>query len=352
MSDEAKNIIRVACIYAASIIGAGFASGQEIMQFFSTYKTGGFYGVLLAGVLFGVIGCIVLSRVYDGRIRNYEEFIFPMFGWHIGWIIEIAVTLFMFCMYSIMVAGAADVLSETLGLPQRFAVLIMGIICMLFILTNIKGIAVLSSVVTPVLVAGIILSGIYIIIMKESPASAFPAYLSRITDNWFFSSLLYVSYNSIPAVMMMCSMFPYLKTRRTAAAAGILGGAVLSLAALVINTVISLFYPSAVEKEIPVMDILYSLSSPAGSLYALLLWLAMLISAVTSGFCFTDRISNSLKVSRKVLAFLLCAAAVPLSALGFSRLISLVYPVFGYLGLFMIIVMLITCITAQLYGRK
>ena len=28
-----------------SIIGAGFASGQEIMQFFSAYKTGGFWDI-------------------------------------------------------------------------------------------------------------------------------------------------------------------------------------------------------------------------------------------------------------------------------------------------------------------
>ncbi len=350
MSDETKNIIRVTCIYAASIIGAGFASGQEIMQFFSTYKTGGFYGVLLAGILFGTVGCVVLTKVYSERIRNYEEFIFPMFGWHVGWIIEIAVTLFIFCMHSIMIAGSGNVLAEMLGIPLKYAVLIMGIICMLIIMTNIKGIAVLSSLITPVLIIGIILSGFYIIVMKECPVFSIPAYLSRLTGNWFFSSLLYVSYNSILAIMMMCSMLPYMKTRRTAIAAGLLGGAALSLAALVINTVIFLFYPSAVEKEIPVMDILDSLSSSAGSLYAVLLWLAMLVSAVTSGFCFIDRIGNAAKVNKKLMALLLCIAAVPLSTLGFSRLISMVYPVFGYLGLFMIIVILIT--GAQKLRRK
>lgn len=106
MSKELKNIIKVACIYATSIIGAGFASGQEIMQFFSIYKAGGFYGILLAGALFAAIGCTVLERVYCERIRNYEEFLFPTFGWLIGWLIEAAVTLFMFCLFCIMIAGS------------------------------------------------------------------------------------------------------------------------------------------------------------------------------------------------------------------------------------------------------
>ena len=60
------------------------------------------------------------------------------------------------------------------------------------------------------------------------------------------------------------------------------------------------------------------------------------MSAVTSGFCFTERIGSLVRVNKGSRA-LLCAAAVPLSALGFSRLISLVYPAFGFLGLFMVI---------------
>ena len=75
MNEERRNIFRVAGIYAASITGAGFASGQEILQFFSIYRAGGFYGILLAGILFSVLGCTVLTRVYRERIRNYEEFI-------------------------------------------------------------------------------------------------------------------------------------------------------------------------------------------------------------------------------------------------------------------------------------
>ncbi len=342
MPEELKNILKVASIYATTIIGAGFASGQEIMQFFSAYKTGGFFGVLLAGIIFSIVGCTVLDRVYSQRIRNYDEFIFPMFGWRIGWIIETAVTMFVFCMFSIMIAGSSNVISENLGIPMIYSVLLMGLLCMLLIMTNIKGIVIVSSIITPVLVGGIILSGLYIIIFNEQQVSSVNGFLSQISNNWFFSSLLYVSYNCILAIVMLCNMLPYLKTRRTGIAGGILGGASLTAAALIINTVIVLFYPAALEKELPLMDILKSFSSSAGSLYAIILWLAMLTSAVASGFCFTDRVGSMLKLDKRILVILLCSAAVPLSSMGFARLISLVYPFFGYLGLFMIVVILIT----------
>lgn len=358
MSGEFKNIFKVACIYATSIIGAGFASGQEIMQFFSTYESGGFFGVLLAGVLFAAVGSIMLDKVYSERIRNYEEFLLPTFGWRMGWIIDAAVTIFMLCLFCIMIAGSGNVLSDRLGIPFRYAVLLMGLLCLVLIMTNIKGIVALSAIVTPVLVIGIVLAGLYIIFFSSRETFLFSGYIKRITGNWFFSSLLYVSYNSIPAIVIMCSLLPYLKTRRTAVSGGIAGGFMLCLAALIINAAVYLFYPGAIEKELPVLSILKGFSSSAGSLYAIVLWLAMLTSAVTSGFCFTERVAATLRINRRVITVILCAAAVPLSTLGFSRLISAIYPVFGYLGLFMIIVVLAQGVvklcggTAGRYGRK
>ena len=358
MPDELKNIIKVSCIYATSIIGAGFASGQEIMQFFSIYKTGGFYGILFAGLLFSVIGWLVLERVQSERIRNYEEFLFPVFGWVAGWLVEIAVTLFMLCLFCIMVAGSGHVISDRLGIPFKYAILFMGLLCMGLIFTNIKGIVTLSTFTTPVLITGIMLAGLYIIFFGESQTFKITGYLTRITGNWLFSSLLYVSYNSILAIVMMCSLLPYLKTPRTARVGGILGGALLSLAALVINASIFLFYPTAFEKELPILAILRSFSHSAGNLYAIILWLAMLISAVTSGFCFTDRVSTSLKLDKRLVTLVLCTLAVPLSTFGFSRLIGAIYPVFGYLGLFMILVILVQGAVRLVkgpsgkYGRK
>ncbi len=352
MSDERRNIIRVAGIYAASITGAGFASGQEILRFFSVYRTGGFYGILLAGALFSVLGSIVLNKVYSERIRSYEELIFPVFGWRIGWIIETAATLFIFCMHSIMTAGAGNILAQLTGIPFRIAVFVMGAVSAFLIMTDIKGIAVLSSVLTPVLIAGIIITGLCIIIMKNSPAFSVSGYISQITDNWLFSSLLYVSYNSILAIMVLCSVQPYLKTRRTAVAAGILGGTALTMAALVINAVIFLFYPSAADSEIPLIDILQRISASAGKFYSVLLWLAMLVSAVTSGFCFTDRIYSLFRLDKCITALMLCIFAAPLSMLGFSRLISLIYPAFGWLGLFMVIVILMTGLRRPIPGSE
>lgn len=352
MSVEFKNIIKIASIYMATIIGAGFASGQEIIQFFSVYYEGGFYGIAFAGVLFSVVGYIVLDRVYTDRIRDYDEFLFPTLGWTAGWIVETAATIFMLCLFCIMIAGSANILAEKLGIPLRYSILAMSIICMFIILSNIKGIVVLSSVVTPILVAGILLIGIYLIISKDRSVFNAVDYFRNITGNWLFSSLIYVSYNSIMSVIVMCSLLPYLKTRRTGRIGGVLGGAMLCFVALVMNTALFFFYPRLTASELPVLNIVGRFSNIAGGFYAVILWLAMLVSAVNSGFCFVDRISSKVKVDRRLLILVLCAAAVPLSSFGFSKLIASIYPVFGYIGLFLIFCILIHYIKTMFLKNK
>lgn len=338
---EVRSIFKVASIYMATIIGAGFASGQEIMQFFSVYYEGGFYGIILAGILFAIIGYIVLSKVYSERIRNYEEFLFPTVGWFIGWVMEIMVTLFMASVLCIMVAGAGSIISDKVSIPYQYAVLLMAIICMITFLTDIKGIITLSSFITPVLIFGILGVGLYIIVNKDASVFNVAAGFGAITHNWFFSSLLYVSYNSIIAVVVMCSLLPYLKSRSVAAAGGIFGGLMLSFMAVVLNFVLYMFYPDVMSNELPVLSIVDRYNSILGEFYTILLLLAMFISAVTAGYGFVERISNKVKISKKILILVICGFTIPLSNIGFSGLISTIYPIFGYMGMFMVFMILL-----------
>ena len=167
MKGEIRNILKVAFLYMATVIGAGFASGQEIIRFFSIYYKGGFFGIILAGLLFSLIGYIVLSKVFSDRISSYDEFLFPMMGYFLGRAMEFIVMLFMACIFSIMVAGLGNVLMGITSLEYRYCIIICSVLCMIAIMTNIKGIIALSSIISPILMIGIIFVGCYIIISKD-----------------------------------------------------------------------------------------------------------------------------------------------------------------------------------------
>lgn len=334
MSGSIKDIVKVASIYMATIIGAGFASGQEIVQFFTAYEKGGFYGILLAGILFSVIGCLVLDKVYRGRIRNYNEFIYPLLGMKTGRFVEAAATVFMFCLFCIMIAGAGNILYTKLGISYLVSVFIMAFLCMFFMSGSIKGIAALSTAVTPVLIIGILATGIYVVIFRDISTFSFTGILKGLRYNWFASAILYVGYNSIMSIMLMSGMLVYLKSEKTARLGGALGGLMLCFAALVLYAALFLNNSARSDAELPFLQLVTKYDIMMGILYSGLLWLAMFLSAATSGYCFVDRVCERTGNSRFLITAVICAAAIPLSTVGFSKLIAYIYPVFGYLGLF------------------
>ncbi|ACL74686.1 membrane protein [Ruminiclostridium cellulolyticum] len=348
---EFSNILKVAFLYMATIIGAGFASGQEIIQFFSIYYKGGFLGIILAGGLFSIVGYIVLSKVYTERIKSYDEFLFPMMGYFFGKIMEFVVMLFMACVMSVMTAGLGNILMGLTGLQYRYCVIIGITVCLLAILTNIKGIVVLSSFISPVLIAGIIFVGCYILVSKDTSVFNISNKLGVITNNWAFSSILYVSYNTILSTVLLTGMLPYLKSKKVSAWGGLLGGGMLGATALILNSALYFFYPHSITSEIPVLGIIQNNSQMLSKIYSGVLILAMFISTVTSGYCLAERISKKMKVNYKLVAIIICAIAVPLTSLGFSNLISTLYPVFGYLGLFLLFVIIFQYIRGIISSR-
>ena len=69
----------------------------------------------------------------------------------------------------------------------------------------------------------------------------------------------------------------------------------------------------------------------------------MFVSALTAGLVL--RISSKVNISKKIIILVICALSIPLSSVGFSGLIATIYPVFGYMGMFMVFIILIQFFT-------
>ncbi len=341
LTGELRNIVKVASVYVATIIGAGFASGQEIVQFFSNYYRGGFYGIILAGILFSLIGYVVLDKVYRERIRNYDELLFPAVGWFAGWIIEAVISVFMLSVFCIMISGSGSILTEKLDIPYDLSVIIMAVVCMCIILTDMKGMLAISTITTPLLIVGITVVGLFTIVHRDSSVFSISGSFTTLTHNWFFSALTYVGYNSIISMVVMSGLLPYLKSRRVGVVGGILGGLVLCFIAFILNTAMFVFHPDVLAKELPVLSITEKYNTALSGFYASILWLAMFVSAITSGYCFVDRVGSKININKKLAATIICLVAIPLSKFSFSNLISTLYPLFGYIGLFVLLVVFI-----------
>ena len=70
-----KNILKVTFVIIGTLIGAGFASGQEMYIFFYSYGLNGLFGLAISSILMGLIIYKVLRIIELQSISNYKEFL-------------------------------------------------------------------------------------------------------------------------------------------------------------------------------------------------------------------------------------------------------------------------------------
>ena len=69
---------RIAMAYVGTVVGAGFATGQEIIQFFTCYGYSSFWAILISVILFIAAGRKIMhfGRKLNARSYGLDEHLF------------------------------------------------------------------------------------------------------------------------------------------------------------------------------------------------------------------------------------------------------------------------------------
>lgn len=108
--------------------GAGFASGQEIMQYFTSFGLWGIVGSVIAIVLFGFIGMVLLDLGSHYNATTHTDVFNNISGKVVSRIIDVALMITVFGIGVVMIAGAGTNLNQQFGLPIWIGSSILGIL--------------------------------------------------------------------------------------------------------------------------------------------------------------------------------------------------------------------------------
>jgi len=109
--------------YLGAVIGHGFASGQEIVQFFVTFHGEGFKGVFLATILFALRGAFLVYPAHSQRTSNYQSRLKYLLGSKMGAVIDVLMTGFLFPGIGTVLSASGAVFYEHLYLFKELGIL-------------------------------------------------------------------------------------------------------------------------------------------------------------------------------------------------------------------------------------
>ena len=327
-----KTTFQVAATYVGAVMGAGFASGQEIRQFFSRFGRWGLAGIVVSALLFSLLGWGMLDLQERWKIKSYPEFFEYLLGRKWGRWADGLVSILLFVGMVAMISGSGALFYEYFGFSRWLGIFLTGSVIALALWFRGEGVLWINSALIPlkfIICLGIATAAIFLttsqdvmdVVLVQNP----------IVKNWVFSAVLYVSFNLTLAMVVFASLGRDVQ-RPGARLGAVLGGLALGVFAFVIGVAL-LKFPDSLGLEIPMVAIAGKLGDWPAFFYVVVLWLAMSTAAIGNGFSLVSRVVDTGKLSYRNATLLILLFLLPIAGVKFSKIVQLVYPLFGYLGL-------------------
>jgi len=318
--------LSLAFVYIGLVIGAGFASGREIMEYFNVPTQSDHRGVVLATLLLIAVCYLILRRAWKSQLVSCTDYLSAVCGSFAPWANRF-ILFYLFCGFFTMLAGCGALLNQSFLLPPGVGSLILLLLCFVVLSFDLKGIVALNAVLVPCMIAGILLLCI------SSITEAAPVFSMRsIAKGTLLSAVCYVSYNTISAPSVLVPLAKGI-TPRSIRIASLTGGLVLGTLILLIWLCQSVHFGILKDSEIPLLQLAAMAGRTEKYLYTAVLFMAICTTAVSEGFGVLAQIRFRSGKERLLGTLLFCFAAYPFSLLGFSDLVANLYAFFGIAGL-------------------
>lgn len=353
MRNKGVSALKVAATYIGTVVGAGFATGQEIFQFFTRFGVSGLAGLVITTILFIFFGYIIMDLGRDLNARSHLEIIRYSGGNILGTVVDVIISFFLFGGLATMMAGTGALFEQQLKLPALPGNLIMAVITAITVMKGITGVINSISVVVPFLLVSVF--GISIFSLIRYPASMPEAAAASVTgglaNHWMLSAILYVSYNTVTSVAVLGPLGAEAKDGKSVWKGAFLGGFGLGLGSLMIYAAMLSHLENIEAIEVPMLFVAGKISPFVQLIYTVVLIAEVYTTAVGSLYGFTSRVAEMRKTRGGERLTIICTTACALlaSRIGFSNLVKYLYPLVGYGGVALLAALVISVFKT---GRK
>lgn len=328
MWERLKLASRVGFVYIGTVVGAGFASGQEILQFFTVYGKVGTWGIGIATILFTWLGTRMMLTGNRLGASSFEDLNYYLFGEKMGRWITVLIGVMLFGVTTTMMAGIGALFEEQLGLSSHLGAILTGVITFVIILRGMDGILSVNSWVVPLLFFFMGLVAIYSFFGQDANIGDWIQ-----SNSWgFFSALNYVSLNLVLAQAVLVPLGASIHDERTIRWGGWIGGLGLGGLLLICHWSMQLHWLDVEQLKIPMAYVISQLGWGVKMFFVGMIWAEILTTLVGNVYGLSIQMCQWFPFRLSTLMVLILTFSYLFSLFGFSTLVRVVYPIFGYSG--------------------
>ncbi|WP_020006905.1 YkvI family membrane protein [Salinicoccus albus] len=331
-----RDVLKIGLAYTGVVVGAGFSTGQEILQFFTNNGYLSIFAVLISGLLILFTGKWTADVGHDLRAESHVESIMDIFGSVFGRILDYALVFFLYGVAIIMVAGAGSTFYESFGTPPWLGSLILVIAVYITLNLDFNKIVIALGAITPYLLAVVIIIAVITFINSSLPLTDANQYAKpELTPAgpWWWDGITYSGFTVAVAFSFLTMMGSGTSSKKAAGWGGIVGSILILVLMLLINLGILARMDAVNEVELPMLLLGTEISPVLGTLLSIAMLLVIYNTAVGMLYPFITRFTKPKTKQYNILLPVSLVAGYILSFAGFADLVGAIYPLMGYIGL-------------------
>lgn len=329
-------IIVIAGAFVSFILGAGTATGQEILQFFVSFGYFGIGAIIIAAILHMWFGAYAMDVGIRLKVEDSKDVFVYFCGKYLGIFLYWFAQLFILVVFVVMISGAGATVSEHFGSGVVTGRAIMAILVLVTVLMRLETIVKILGIAGPIIIifAVIVGAGNYdpsgFSLAGESIKGLS---LLKATDTWWQSGFVYSSFVLLVALPFLVNLGKNEANRRNVIVGGALGGLIMLIGVFAIYIGILSNIEELHTKDIPTLFLANQLSPILASVFSIILLIAIYTTAVGMLWTVSLQFSKGNTFKYRIIAVSLTVLGFVGGLLPFAKIIDLVYPIVGYIGL-------------------
>lgn len=349
----AITVVRIVGAFLSLLIGSGFSTGQEALQFFAVF---GYKGIAAIWIFLVLGTYMTVSFLLVGQkhgFRNNEGVFRYYAGDTFGRLFSLYAVVTLYSVYVVMLSSAGSLLHESYGLPVVAGVSLMGLLVLGALYFGLREIVNVLGTLGPLLIVTILFIAVVVILREpdrviEGSRLAPSLDSLRAADTWWLSGMLYPALVATGLASFMPPLGADIGSTRQLVVAGILGPLVFALT--LAGIVFALFsgMPEITEVGIPMLYLARTAVPVIAPLFSGIITVCIFTTAVPLLWSTLVRFSPDGSKRYHLLAVCLTVfGVIGATALPFNELLNIIFPTIGYSGFILIALMVIKQVRAR-----
>lgn len=345
-----RRVSTIAGSFIALLIGSGFATGQEVLQYFASYGWLGMLGVLVIFLMFTYVGSSFITVGYEEKFENPNN-VFAYYGGNIvGKFFDYFSVLFIYASFIVMLSGAGATVVEQYQLPSWLGSVGMMAIAAIVVILGLDRIVDIIGNIGPIIVILSIFVGLVSIInnignIQEADALMQEAVASgeviTASPNFLIAAFSYVGFCVFWLAAFLSQVGVNSDSKQEAKLGGFIGSAGFSLGVLVMTMGILLGIEELAGSQIPALLLADDIHPLFGSVFSLTILLGIFTTSVPLLWTVSSRFSEEKTSKFNIITMTLGIVGVVIAMfVNFDVLVNYVYVTSGYVGFALVLVML------------